>query len=96
MVLVSSAQTLRRISGNKQKYDAIIKDVIADMINLHYKEDLKCVLETVYTDGSILDNPTGRTINPGHTIENSWFLMNYANNVGDKELLEKAEELLRS
>ncbi|MBR3863917.1 MAG: AGE family epimerase/isomerase [Clostridia bacterium] len=94
MVLVSSAQTLRRISGNKQKYDIIIKDVIADMINLHYKEDLKCVLENVNLDGSILNNPTGRTINPGHTIENSWFLMNYANLTGDKDLLQKALNML--
>ena len=94
MVLVSSAQTLRRISGKTDYYDAIIKDVIADMIHLHYKEDLKCVLENVQVDGGILDNPTGRTINPGHTIENSWFLMNYAHQTGDDELLQKALNML--
>ena len=38
-------------------------------------------------DGSILDNPTGRTINPGHSIENNWLLMNYANITCDKESL---------
>ncbi len=94
MVLVSSAQTLRRITGKTEYYDKIIRAVIDDMINLHYKEDLKCVLENVNLDGSILDNPTGRTINPGHTIENSWFLMNYANLTGDKELLQKALNML--
>ena len=96
MVLVSSAQTLRRINPDrKEYYDVVIKDIINDMISLHYKEDLKCVLENVNLDGSILDNPTGRTINPGHTIENSWFLMNYANNTSDKELLEKALNMLK-
>ena len=94
MVLVSSAQTLRRISGRHEYYDAIIKDIIADMIDLHYKEEYKCVLETVYTDGSILDNPAGRTINPGHSIENSWFLMNYAKNKGDEILMEQALNIL--
>ena len=94
MVLVSSAQTLRRISGKHEYYDAIIKDIIADMIDLHYKEEYKCVLENVYTDGSILDNPAGRTINPGHSIENSWFLMNYAKTAGDEELMEKALNIL--
>jgi N-acylglucosamine 2-epimerase len=94
MVLVSSAQTLRRITGNHAYYDAIIEKIIADMINLHYKEDLKCVLETVYPDGSILDNPTGRTINPGHSIENSWFLMNYANSTGNVTLLKQALNIL--
>ena len=94
MVLVSSAQTLRRISGNHEKYDPIIRHIISDMMTLHYKEEYKCVLENVLLDGSILDNPTGRTINPGHSIENSWFLMNYANKVNDKELLQKALNML--
>lgn len=94
MVLVSSAQTLRRITGKHEYYDKIIDKVIDDMISLHYKEDLKCVLETVYTDGSILDNPTGRTINPGHSIENSWFLMNAASIRGDKKLLSYALNML--
>jgi N-acylglucosamine 2-epimerase len=88
MVLVSSAQTLKRASGKNEYYDKIISDVIADMINLHYKEEHKCVLETVYTDGSILDTPAGRTINPGHSIENSWFLMNYSA-LNDNETLQK-------
>ena len=88
MVLVSSAQTLKRASGKNEYYDKIISDVIADMINLHYKEEYKCVLETVYTDGSILDTPAGRTINPGHSIENSWFLMNYSAS-NDNETLQK-------
>lgn len=94
MVLVSSAQTLRRITGNTEYYDKIIEKIIADMMNLHYKEDLKCVLETVYTDGSILNNPVGRTINPGHSIENSWFLMNMAMQTGDEKLLKKALNML--
>ena len=94
MVLVSSAQTLRRITGKHEYYDKIIDKVIDDMISLHYKEDLKCVLETVYTDGTILNNPTGRTINPGHTIENSWFLMNAASIRGDKKLLAYALNML--
>lgn len=94
MVLVSSAQTLRRVSGKTEYYDKIIKKIVADMLTLHYKEDLQCVLETVYTDGRILNNPVGRTINPGHSIENSWFLMNYAMQTKDDELLKKALNIL--
>ena len=94
MVLVSSAQTLQRISGKTEHYEKIIRDIIKDMITLHYKEEYKCVLENVFTDGSILDNLTGRTINPGHSIENSWFLMNHAAKTGGKELLNKALNIL--
>lgn len=94
MVLVSAAQTLRRISGKTVHYDGIIRAVIDDMIRLHYKEEHRCVPETVCADGSILDNPTGRTINPGHSIENAWFLMNYATETGDGDLLKKALNIL--
>lgn len=94
MVLVSSAQTLQRISGKQEYYEKIIQEIIKDMITLHYKEEYKCVLENVFPDGSILDNPTGRTINPGHCIENSWFLMNHAAKTGDKTLLNQALNIL--
>ncbi len=94
MVLVSSAQTLRRVSGKDEYYGKIINKIVDDMISLHYKEEYKCVLETVYTNGDILDNPTGRTINPGHSIENSWFLMNEAVRSQNKELLTKALNIL--
>jgi len=96
MVLVSSAQTLLRIDPeNTDYYHQVIDRVIDDMLKLHYKPEHKCMLETVYTNGDILDNPTGRTINPGHCIENAWFLMNRANQTGDQELLEKALNILR-
>ena len=40
MVLVSSAQVLRRANpSNKEKYDKIIADIVGDMMTLHYKED---------------------------------------------------------
>lgn len=94
MVLVSSAQTLRRLTGKTAHYDKIIGDIVNDMISLHYKPEHKCVLENVFADGTILDNPTGRTINPGHSIENSWFLMNYAHLTNDKTLLVQASNIL--
>lgn len=94
MVLVSSAQTLKRITGNNDYYGKIIAQIIHDMLTYHYKEHLKCVLETVTINGDILDNPTGRTVNPGHSIENSWFLMNVAMQTGDNELLKKALNIL--
>lgn len=95
MVLVSSAQTLLRYNPKRAEYySKIIKDIIDDMIVLHYKPELKCMLENVYTDGAILDNPTGRTINPGHCIENAWFLMNWAVTSNDSDLLQKALNIL--
>lgn len=95
MVLISTAQGLLRADPAKSDYyNEIIRLLANDMIGLHYKVEYKCVLENVNLDGSILDNPTGRTINPGHSIENSWFLMNYAAKSNDAELLKKALNIL--
>ncbi len=95
MVLVSSAQLLRRCNPDKADYYSKIADEMTDVIlDLHYKEDMKCVLETVGPNGEFIDTPSGRTVNPGHSIENSWFLMNHAIYTGDEDLLAKALNIL--
>ena len=58
------------------------------------KPEKKCVLETVQGDGSIWDTPTGRTVNPGHAIETSWFLLEEARRRGDSQLLAGALQIL--
>ncbi|MDD7386657.1 MAG: AGE family epimerase/isomerase, partial [Firmicutes bacterium] len=42
------------------------------------------------------DVTEGRMVNPGHDVECSWFLMEYANLHGDAELHKKAEEVFRT
>ena len=95
MVLISSAQALRRCDPAKDEYYTKVAQEMADIIiNIHFKKDLGCVLETVGPNGEFIDNPAGRTINPGHSMENSWFLMNQALHTGDKKLLENALSIL--
>ncbi len=95
MVLVSSAQLLRRCNPDKAEYYTKVADeMVESIINLHYKPDRKCVLECVGPNGEFIDTPAGRTINPGHSIENSWFLMNQAIYTKDKDLLTKALNIL--
>lgn len=95
MVLVSGAQLLRRCDpARADEYSRITKEIAGDIFAYHYKPEKECVLETVLTDGSTVDTPAGRTINPGHSIENAWFLMNEAVYSGDKELLQKALNIL--
>ena len=79
MVLVSCAQVLRRCCPDRAEYySRVVDDIAGDMFKYFYKPELRCVLETVGTNGEFLDIPAGRLVNPGHTIENSWFLMNAA------------------
>ncbi len=95
MVLVSGAQALRRCDPEKAEYYTRVADEMAnDIIKYHYKPELGCVLETVGPNGEYIDNPAGRTINPGHSMENSWFLMNQALHTGDEKLLKTALTIL--
>ncbi|MBQ9413788.1 MAG: AGE family epimerase/isomerase [Clostridia bacterium] len=95
MVLVSSAQLLRRCDPDKADYyTAVADEMAAAILDYHYKPELECVLESVLLDGTRYDTPAGRTVNPGHSCENSWFLMNQALVTGNKELLEKALNVL--
>lgn len=89
MVLVSCAQVLRRCDAEKAAYYTnIAGSVIGDIIKYHVKNEWHCVLENVLLDGTYIDNPAGRTINPGHSIENAWFMMCQAVYTNDKELLD--------
>ncbi len=94
MVLVSSAQLLRRCDPERAEYYSdIVKEMTADILKYHFHPELHASLENVLQDGSHIDNPTGRTINPGHSCENAWFLMSEAVYSGDKELLKTALDI---
>ncbi|PKM62553.1 MAG: N-acylglucosamine 2-epimerase [Firmicutes bacterium HGW-Firmicutes-21] len=95
MVLVSASQLLRRCDPERADYyTSIANEMVNAIIDYHYKPELKCVLECVGPKGEFIDTPAGRTINPGHSIENSWFLMNQAIYTKDDELLKKALNIL--
>jgi N-acylglucosamine 2-epimerase len=52
------------------------------------------VRETVSADGSLLDTPEGRVMNPGHAIETAWFMLEIARRRDDRVLLGRALKVL--
>ena len=44
--------------------------------------EYKAILETVGPNGEFIDSMAGRTINPGHSIETGWFILNEAKHRG--------------
>lgn len=85
MIMVNTAQQLRETIGDPRCDDAIsgwIKEIEAFFV----KDDIRCVMEQVALDGSIIDHVDGRTLNPGHAIEGAWFILHeakYLNNDAD-------------
>ena len=95
MILLNVTSVLKKVDPeNEALYNARAAECVADILNYHVKPELGCTLENVGPNGETrLDITEGRIVNPGHDIECAWFLMDYANSIGDKALHAKAIEI---
>ena len=93
MIYLNMCSVMRRCDPeNTPKYDERSRKCVEDIFRYHHKPELRCTLENVGPNGEVRDQVTeGRIVNPGHDIECSWFLMEFANYSGDVELHRKAE-----
>lgn len=94
MILINTASRIRAVISdpilNRQ-----IDQSLADLRNYFIHPEFPALLETVGPDGEFIDTCNGRTINPGHCIETSWFLMEEAKYRNwDKDLLQMALTIL--
>ncbi len=77
MIMINTAQQLRETIGDPH-CDEWITKWISEIETYFVKDDIKCVMEQVAPDGSIIDHIDGRTLNPGHAIEGAWFILHEA------------------
>ena len=77
MIMMNTAQQLRETIGDP-RCDEWITKWIDEIESFFVKDDIKCVMEQVAPDGSIIDHIDGRTLNPGHAIEGAWFILHEA------------------
>lgn len=90
MILINTASRIRKAIQDPA-LDAQITKSIDAIVNLHMKPEFEALLEVVGENGELIDTGMGRTINPGHCIETSWFIMAEAEHQNwNKELVEHA------
>ncbi len=95
MIQLITAQTLRALDKDRADlYSAHIIEQIKLIRTQFMKHDLRAVLENVGPDGSLVPGPKGRLVNPGHVIEAAWFVMDEAEFLGDKAMMEDALKML--
>lgn len=75
---------------DKSLVDSLIEDVINEVMNVFYQPEYGIIFENVNKDGSFSDTFEGRLLNPGHTIEAMWFMMDLGVRLNDKNLINKA------
>lgn len=93
MILINVGSCLRKVIDDP-KLTQQIDDSIAGLKKYFIHPEFKCLLETVGMNGEFIDTNLTRTINPGHCIETSWFIMEEAKlRNWDKEMLDMALEI---
>lgn len=70
-------------------------DECVSRIRLHVHAERQTVYETVAPDGSRIDSPDGRLLNPGHAIEAGWFLQHWAMRLENAEMKSLAADIVR-
>lgn len=74
MMFINVAGVLRNALPDPM-LDTKIEESVAQLKQYFYKPEYHAILETVGMNGEFIDTLAGRTINPGHGIETSWFIM---------------------
>ena len=93
MILINVGSCIRKVI-NDPKLTEQIDESIAKLKKYFIHPEFKCLLETVGKNGEFVDTCMGRTINPGHCIETSWFVLDVAKQRGwDKEITDMALQI---
>jgi N-acylglucosamine 2-epimerase len=93
MILCNLSLELEHLLGAK-RVNEFIPEIIHEVMEVFYQPDLGLVLENVYEDGSFADSFEGRLLNPGHTIEAMWFIMDLGKRLNDTALIKKANNIM--
>lgn len=93
MILCNLSLELEHLLG-KERVDAFIPEIIHEVMEVFYQPELGLVLENVQEDGSFSDSFEGRLLNPGHTIEAMWFIMDLGKRMNDTALIERAKNIM--
>lgn len=79
--------------------DAELNPIVEENLDLffrrHVDRERKCVFERVLPDGGhLFDVMEGRLLNPGHALENLWFIMDVANDMGRRDMVDDVAEIM--
>ena len=92
MIMLSTARTMSSVTNN-EKYSDIAKECVDEILHGGFLKNT-ALLECVGTDGSFVDSPSGRVVNPGHSMEAAWFLMAEGIVTNDDEIIKTAKNII--
>ncbi|MFD2285941.1 AGE family epimerase/isomerase [Pedobacter petrophilus] len=78
---------------DKGVVDELIEKVVYEVMDVFYQKESGLILENVALNGDFVDCFEGRSINPGHTIEAMWFIMDLGKRLKNEKLINRALEI---
>ena len=93
MIMLSTASVMASVGINAEKYRKIADECASEIISRGFLTELG-LLESVNIDGSFANIPSGRVINPGHSLECAWFLMEEGRKSRNTTYIDKALEII--
>ena len=94
MIMLSTAQTMRAVDVEKKdRYAKIASDCLNEILHGGFLTE-KALLESVSKEGKALDTPSGRVVNPGHSMEAAWFVMMEGVLTNNKEAIEAGKHII--
>ncbi|MEI6050824.1 MAG: AGE family epimerase/isomerase [Bacteroidota bacterium] len=93
MILCNLSLIMEDILG-KEHVNNTIKPLIKEVMEVFYDQESGLIHENVTPEGGFSDSFEGRLLNPGHSNEAMWFMMDLAVRNNDNALINKAIEIL--
>lgn len=94
MIMLSTAQTMRAAdSEHAARYGKIANDCLNEIMYGGFLTE-RALLESVSEEGAPMDTPSGRIVNPGHSMEAAWFVMLEGILTDNREAIEAGKRII--
>ena len=95
MIMMSTAQVMESTGIGCEKYRCIARKAAHEVLKGGFlNDDVGALLENVTNGGKFCDSPTGRIVNPGHSLETAWFMMSEGILDGNDEELAAGKKII--
>ena len=93
MILCNLSLIMEDLLGSEQ-VNKTIQPLILEVMEVFYDKESGLIFENVTPEGNFSDSFEGRLLNPGHSNESMWFMMDLATRNNDKALIDRCVEIL--
>lgn len=94
MIMLATAQVMQTMKAEvKEKYAKIAESFLQEVLTGGFLTD-KALLENVDVNGKAVDSPTGRIVNPGHSMEAAWFVMAQGILMNDPKVIDLGRHII--